>query len=80
MRTQKIDLTTVTSEDAERKASALRTFLDMLDVPEVRKDLTRRANVAWLTRNLAAQNSNHPMFACAFDLVKWLDRWHRKQC
>ncbi len=79
MRTQKIDLTTITSEDAERKASALRTFLDMMDVPETRKEITR-ANVAWLSRNLAIQNSDHPMFACASDLVKWLARWHRKQC
>ena len=79
MRTQKIDLTTITSEDAERKASALRTFLDMMDVPEARKEITR-ANVAWLSRNLAIQNSDHPMFACAADLVKWLAKWHRKQC
>ena len=79
MGTQKIDLTTITSEDAERKASALRTFLDMMDVPETRKEITR-ANVAWLSRNLAIQNSDHPMFACASDLVKWLARWHRKQC
>ena len=76
---QKIDLTTITSEDAARKESALKTFLDMMDVPETRKELTR-SNVAWLARNLAAQNGDHPMFACAFDLVKWLSRWHRKQC
>ena len=79
MGTQKIDLTTITSEDAARKESALKTFLDMMNVPEARKELTR-SNVAWLSRNLAAQTSAHTMFACAFDLVKWLSRWHRKQC
>lgn len=79
MRAQKINLTTITSEDAARKASALKTFLDMMNVPEKRKKLTH-SDVLWLCRNLAAQNSNHPMFDCAFDLVKWLARWHRKQC
>lgn len=79
MGTQSIDMTTITFEDAARKASALKTFLDMMNVPEKRKDLTH-ANVLWLCRNLAAQNSGHPMFNCAFDLVKWLARWHRKQC
>ena len=79
MRTQKIDLTTITSEDAARKASALKTFLDMMDVPEKRKEHTH-ANVLWLCRNLAANNSDHPMFDCAHDLVKWLASWHRKQC
>ena len=62
MKAQKIDLTTVTPEDAARKESALRTFLDMMDVPKARKELTR-ANIAWLARNLAAQNAGHPMFA-----------------
>ncbi len=59
------------TETIERKQSALRTLLDMLDVPAMRKDVTRTANLRWLLRNLAANNSEHPMLETTMDLVRW---------
>jgi len=61
-------------DTTERKQSALATMLDMMDVPEMRKDATKIANIRWLGRNLAIQNSRHPMFISAIDLVIWLTR------
>ncbi len=62
------DLIEVTS----RKQSALATLLEQMQVPAMRKDTTKTANVRWLLRNLAVKNKNHPMFEVTFDLCKWL--------
>jgi len=62
------------TETVERKQSALGTILDMMDVPEMRKDVTKPSNVGWLRRNLAIQNGDHPMFTTAMGLVIWLAR------
>ena len=56
----------------KRKASALRTLLETLDVPDMRRDTTRHANIRWLSRNLAINNRNHPMFETARGLILWL--------
>jgi hypothetical protein len=61
-------------DTTERKQSALATMLDMMDVPEMRKDVTKPSNVGWLRRNLAIQNGDHPMFTTAMGLVIWLAR------
>ena len=74
-----IDWFNITDEDVARKESALKTMLDMMDIPEMRKNLTR-GSIAWLGRNLAVRNRNHPMFSTASDLITWLARWHRKNC
>tara|TARA_E500000331_G_scaffold333099_1_gene357005 strand:- start:441 stop:671 length:231 start_codon:yes stop_codon:yes gene_type:complete len=55
-----------------KKASALRTMLEMMDVPEMRHDTTRPANIRWLHRNLRINNSDHPLFETAIGLVVWL--------
>ena len=62
------------TETIERKQSALSTLLDMLDVPERRKDVTKETNLRWLARNLAANNKEHPMLDTTFRLVRWLLR------
>ena len=59
-------------ETAKKKASALRTMLEMMDVPEMRLDTTRPANVRWLQRNLRINNADHPMFETAWTLIGWL--------
>jgi hypothetical protein len=75
-----IDWFNITEEDVARKASALKTLLNMMDVPEFRKDTSSESNLRWLSRNLRINNGDHPMFACSSDLIKWLSEWHRKQC
>ena len=72
---EKVNWFEITEDDVERRRAALATLLDMMEVPESRKDGTKR-NVNWLRRNLAVQNSSHPMFQTANDLVIWLCRWH----
>ena len=44
---------------------SLKTLLDKMDVPEQRK-----TDFAWLLRNLAIRNSNHPDFQEAINLIK----------
>ena len=61
-------------ETIRRKTSALRTMLEMMEVPELRMDLDRAANLRWLGRNLGIQNGNHPMFETARELIVWLVR------
>lgn len=60
-----------------RRQSALGTILEQMDVPEMRRDTSKISNIRWLNRNLAINNSNHPMCATAVCLVKWLlkDGW-----
>ena len=62
------------TETIERKQSALRTFLNMLDVPALRKDVTKESNLRWLSRNLAANNGEHAMLETTLGLVRWLLR------
>ena len=75
-----IDWFNITEEDVAKKASALKTLLSMMDVPEFRKDTSSKSNLRWLSRNLRINNGDHAMFACSADLIKWLLKWHRKQC
>ena len=58
------------AEVLRRKESALGTILDMMEVPASRKEVSSPANARWLLRNLAVQNSAHPMFATACTLLK----------
>lgn len=61
-------------ETIARKKSALRTMLEMMDVPESRLDLNKPANIRWLNRNFAINNSEHPMFETASELLSWIIR------
>ncbi len=54
------------------KRSALKTFLEQMDVPESRMDTFRQENIRWLARNLGIRNKKHPMFLTAMELIKWI--------
>lgn len=56
-------------EDIERRKSALGTILAQLDVPDMRRENLTPRNLAWLNRNLAINNRNHPMFLTARELL-----------
>ncbi len=64
----------ITEDDAKRRRAALGTLLDMMDVPKLRKDLTKTANLRWLMRNISANNGDHPMTPTAKELIQWLLR------
>lgn len=55
-----------------KKQSALRTLLQQMNVPQMRQDTTRFANIRWLNRNLRVNNGDHPMLDTAMSLVVWL--------
>ena len=56
----------------DRKRSALKTLLEGMDVPELRRDTSKRSNIHWLNRNLRIGNGEHPMLPTANSLVRWL--------
>ena len=64
----------IEKEDVERKRSALSTILNTMNVPDFRKDATRMSNIRWLSRNLRIQNSEHPMFDTANEMVSFIFR------
>jgi hypothetical protein len=65
---------TMDPEAKQRKQSALKTLLRQLDVPAMRTDVTRESNLRWLMRNLAANNSGHPMLDTVLVMVHELLR------
>jgi hypothetical protein len=58
------------AESLAKKMSALGTILDLMEVPLMRRNLLETHNVRWLQRNLAVQNSEHPLFHTAFAMLK----------
>jgi len=50
--------------------SRLEEILALMDVPEMRRDITHDSNVRWLLRNLPFRNSRHPLFREAIDLLR----------
>jgi len=66
-------------ESRQRKESALKTLLQQMDVPAMRMDTSKEANLRWLQRNLAAQNSGHPMFETAITMINQLAREARRK-
>jgi hypothetical protein len=40
----------------------LKDILNKMDIPEFRLDISKKANVRWLMRNLAVRNRSHPDF------------------
>ena len=50
--------------------SALSIILTGMEVPEMRTDTKRDANIRWLQRNLAINNSMHPDFWTAKELIR----------
>ena len=64
----------LTKEDIQRKESALKTVLETMEVPEMRRDTSRFSNIRWLSRNLRIENQNHPMLETATEMVVFLLR------
>jgi hypothetical protein len=52
--------------DKERLDEILRT----MDVPSDKKDLSKKENLAWLSRNLGRMNFRHPNYYEAVRLAK----------
>ena len=55
----------------------LADILDSMDVPAMRRDLENSSTLRWLSRNLAANNSNHPQLTEARDLLRLVMRGNR---
>ena len=66
------------AETLRRKRSALGTLLELMEVPEMRRELTKR-NLMWLNRNIAANNSEHPLFETARELLTQILRAEAKK-
>lgn len=64
----------ITKEDVRRKESALKTLLETMEVPAMRMDTSKFANIRWLNRNLRIENKNHPMLETAMEAVVFLLR------
>lgn len=61
-------------EDIQRKESALKTILETMEVPAMRRDTSQFSNIRWLGRNLRVNNRNHPMLETAMEMVGFLMR------
>ena len=57
-----------------KKQSALGTMLEIMEIPERRRDVTSMSNVRWCARNLQINHAKHPMFETARELVRQLLR------
>ena len=50
-----------------------RVLLEM-DIPDMRRDLSRASNLRWLLRNIRVRNGNHPRVVEVLDKLKVLLR------
>ena len=57
----------MSDEDLER------VLLEM-DIPDMRRDLSRASNLGWLLRNIRVRNGNHPRVVEVLDKLKELIR------
>ena len=57
----------MSDEDLER------VLLEM-DIPDMRRDLSRASNLRWLLRNIRVRNGNHPRIVEVLDKLKVLLR------
>ena len=57
----------MSDEDLER------VLLEM-DIPDMRRDLSRASNLRWLLRNIRVRNGNHPRVVEVLDKLKVLIR------
>ena len=47
----------------EKDRAQLAGILEEMEIPEMRKDINRLANLRWLQRNLLIRNRKHPKAA-----------------
>ncbi len=78
MKREKIDWTKVTFTDVTEREKALRAMLELMDVPEARRDARNLRNLQWLNRNLLASWGRHTLAEAAHESVVWLLRWEAK--
>ena len=45
-----------------------------MDIPDMRRDLSRASNLRWLLRNIRVRNGNHPRVVEVLDKLKVLLR------
>ena len=45
-----------------------------MDIPDMRRDLSRASNLRWLLRNIRVRNGNHPRVVEVLDKIKVLLR------
>ena len=69
----------ITEEDIRRKASALKTILEQMDIPEMRRDTSSEFHLRWISRNVRIRNSDHPMYETAREMIKTLLKWHARK-
>jgi hypothetical protein len=48
----------------------LTELLDTMDIPAMRRDLTKESNIRWLQRNITIDNNKHPRIMEATALLK----------
>jgi len=56
--------------DKKDMEDRLKFFLNTMDVPPLRRDVSKEANLRWLQRNLAVRNSEHPDFRPTMTLLR----------
>ena len=56
----------------------LRTLLDGMNVPEVRRDISKPANVRWLLRNVSINNPSGQTLTETIGMLLQLQREQRK--
>jgi hypothetical protein len=56
----------------------LRTLLDGMNVPETRRDINKAANVRWLLRNVAINNTSGQALTETIGMLLQLQREQRK--
>ncbi len=67
----------MTSQDALHLE--LLVIIEDMDIPEMRKDLNKLANLRWLQRNLMIRNGNHPRATEAVEMIAKMAQEKRKQ-
>ena len=68
----------IDAETLQKKQSALRTMLEIMELPALRHDTTKMHNIRWLKRNLAIDHGKHELFETAMGLVVWILRNNSK--
>ena len=75
MKRDKIDWNRVTFEDVAQRERSLRAMLEVMGVPEGRRDTRNLRTLKWLNRNIAASWGDHELAEEALNAVVWLLRW-----
>ena len=52
-------------------------ILEEMDVPQMRKDLSKFRNTRWLLRNLSIRNRNHPKCSQVLEMIQRINNANR---